>query len=142
MGSHMPRIRISVHTAPPPRDATQVGPDCEGGGLQGRREGGFGPATRTSGAAQDRALGRRDSPLLAPRRVGPKRTGSRDSGPGVSPGGCGRPRLNTRVGGGQTTQPWVSPDAVPPSRLAGATPELQRAHPGRPETHPELGLAS
>lgn len=32
----------------PSRQVTQVGPDCEGGGLQGRRESGFGPATRTS----------------------------------------------------------------------------------------------
>lgn len=31
-------------------------------------------------------VGGRDSPLLAPRRVGPERSSSRDSGPGVSPG--------------------------------------------------------
>lgn len=53
-----------------------------------------------------------------------------DSGPGVFPGGCGLLRLNTRVGGGQTPQLWVSPDTVPPSRLVGASPELQRAHAG------------
>lgn len=33
------------HPPPPPQDVTQVGPDCEGGGLHGRQESGFGPAT-------------------------------------------------------------------------------------------------
>lgn len=65
--------------------------------------------------------------------MGRKRTGSQDAGPGVCPppcGECGLLRLNSRVGGGQTTQPWVSPDTVPPSRLVGTSLEVQRAHTG------------
>lgn len=83
--------------------------------------------------AQGREWGRRDSPLCTPRRLGRKRTGSQDAGPGVCPplrGECGLLRLNSRVGGGQTTQPWVSPDTVPPSRLVSTSLEMQRAHTG------------
>lgn len=74
-------------TPAPSPAATQVGPDCEGGGRHGRRESSFSPATRTPGAAQARGSGRRDCPLLTPRRAGPERAGSRDSGPGVQPRG-------------------------------------------------------
>lgn len=63
-----------------------------------------------------RGWGRRDSPLLALRRVGPEKTTAKTQGQ-ACPGGCGLLRLNSRVGGGQTTQPWVSPDTVPPTRL-------------------------
>lgn len=62
--------------------------------------------------------------------MGPEKIGSQDSGPGVSPGGYGLLRMNSRVGGGQTTQPWVSPDTIPPSCLVGTSPELQHAHTG------------
>lgn len=76
----------------PSRDITQVGLDCEGGSLRGCQESGFGPATQTSGAAQDREWGRRGSLLLTESWVGPKRTGIQDSGPGVpapTPGTAG-----------------------------------------------------
>lgn len=54
-----------------------------------------------------------------------------DAGPGVclpsAGSGRGLLRPNSRVGGGQTTQPWVSPDTVPPFRLVGTSLELQRS---------------
>lgn len=88
-GSHLPPEPVceSVTPAPPPQDVTQVGPDCEGGGLRGRQESGFGPATRNSGAAQDRERGRRGSPLLPPRRVGPERADSETQGQACPPRG-------------------------------------------------------
>lgn len=61
---------------------------------------------------------------------GPRELAAETQGQAYSPGGCGLLRLNSRVGGGQTTQPWVSPDTVPPPRLVGTSPEQQRAHTG------------
>lgn len=93
-----------------------------------------------------------EPPHFSPRDGrGPRELTAETQGQAYSPGGCGLLRLNSRVGGGQTTQPWVSPDTAPPPRLVGASPELQRvptrgAGAGlrarfRLETHPERGLA-
>lgn len=62
---------------------------------------------------------------------GLRKLAAKTQGQAYPPGGCGLLRLNSRVGGGQTTQPWVSPDTAPPSRLVGTCPEPQRARTGR-----------
>lgn len=140
---------VFLSTPAPSHNVMQVGPDCEGGGLQGRQPSGFGPAMRTSGAAQDRDRGE-GTPHFSPQDGwGLRKLAAETQGQAYPPGGCGLLRLNSRVGGGQTTQPWVSPDTVPPSCLGGTCPEPQRARTGAEqglgplglETHPELGLA-
>ena len=173
--AHLPR-NVASGTTPPPttptppppapcahprcpapsRQVTQVGPDCEGGGLQGPK------VVEKAALAQPReppnlrggprqGVGEKGLPTSHPKMGGAREIGQpRRRARRIPPGECGLLRLNSRVGGGQTTQPWVSPDTVPPSCLVGASPELQRAHTGaraglrarsRPETHPELGLA-
>lgn len=80
-------------------------------------------------------MGEKGLPTLHPKTVGgrencqPRRRARRMPPPPLR-GECGLLRPNSRVGGGQTTQPWVSPDTVPPFRLVGTSLELQRAHTG------------
>lgn len=56
------------HTvSPTPEDTTQVGPDCEGGGLRGRQQSGFGPATREPPGRPRTGSGREGTPHFSPR---------------------------------------------------------------------------
>lgn len=110
-------VFVSPSTPAPSQDAVQVGPDCEGGGLKVVHKAALAqPRGLGGGPGQGPGTGGEGTPLLAPRRVGPERTAAKTQGQAY-PGGCGLLRLNSRVGGGQTTQPWVSPGTVPPACL-------------------------
>ena len=137
-GNHAPPPRASVCASTPPRpsrEVTQVGPDCEGGGRQGRQESTLAHPHKPPGRPRA-GSGGEGTPHFAPQDSwGAREPAAKTQGQAYAPplpGECGLLRLNSRVGGGQTTQPWVSPDTVPPSCLVGTSLELQRApHWGR-----------
>lgn len=119
---HAPRFHVRIHAAPHPPDKSRrlgrivkeaASKVVEKAALAQPRE----PPNLRGGPGQ--GVGEKGLPTSHPKTGGarenwqPRRRARRTP----TPGECGLLRLNSRVGGGQTTQPWVSqtPSNLPAS---------------------------
>lgn len=123
-GSYLPREPVCGSVTPtPPKTSRRLGRIVKEAASVVVRRAALAQPRETPGRPRT-GSGGEGAPHFSPRGGwGPRELTARLRARHVPPGDCGLLRLNSRVGGGQTAQPWVSPHRLtfPPRRRQSGT---------------------